>query len=180
MKTIKNTTLLLFLMMCAISFGQEDNGKERIKTLKIAHLTDQLALTAAEAQKFWPIYNAHETAVEAFNRTKKDIDLRKKMQEVNALNEAEATSILEKLRVLNEKREKEKTDFIATIQKQFSSKKALQLMAAENSFKRRMLHRYKSRFDERREEKREAFEERRENLIKERSEKLKERNKKRK
>ena len=28
-----------------------------MKALKTAHITDQLDLTSAEAEKFWPIYN---------------------------------------------------------------------------------------------------------------------------
>lgn len=177
MKTIKPILLILVVLMCTISFGQDNEGQERIKTLKIAHLTNKLALTPEEAQKFWPIYNVHETKMKTFKKTEKTIDLRKKMQNVDDLNETEAASIIEKLSALNEKREKEKANFIASIRKEFSAKKALQLMAAEASFKRNMLHRYKSRFDERREAKKNAYEERRDKLMDERSEKIKERKK---
>ena len=43
------------------SFAQK-HDKEKIKALKVAHITEQLDLTAKEAQAFWPVYNANEEA----------------------------------------------------------------------------------------------------------------------
>ena len=38
--------------------------KEKIEAHKIAFLTDQLQLTPAEAEKFWPVYNANRDKIE--------------------------------------------------------------------------------------------------------------------
>jgi len=58
-KTLK--VLILTLFVSASVFAQRPD-REKIKVLKIAHITEQLDLTKVEAQKFWPIYNAHEDA----------------------------------------------------------------------------------------------------------------------
>ena len=53
------TLSLLFLLTFNV-FSQHKERDERIKTLKIAFITERLAFTESEAQKFWPIYNAFE------------------------------------------------------------------------------------------------------------------------
>ena len=56
-KPIIITSIFLF---CVLSiFGQvKKESKEKIRTLKIAYISNQLNLTSNEAEKFWPIYNA--------------------------------------------------------------------------------------------------------------------------
>ena len=36
----------------------QENWMEKIQTVKIAFLTNEIGLTPTEAQSFWPIYNA--------------------------------------------------------------------------------------------------------------------------
>jgi len=50
--------LILFISISLNTFGQDRNDK--IKALKTAYITEQLELTKAEAEKFWPVYNAFE------------------------------------------------------------------------------------------------------------------------
>ena len=60
MKNIKILTTLL-LLFSLMGFTQDDpSKKEKIKALKTAFITTELDLTSAEAEKFWPIYNAFE------------------------------------------------------------------------------------------------------------------------
>jgi len=55
-------------MVCLFSgislWAQEGPLQERLNSLKIAYITEQLALTSAEAQQFWPIYNEYMDALE--------------------------------------------------------------------------------------------------------------------
>ena len=60
---MKKFYLIIFLMFfLVISIKDQDRNKshEKIKSLKIAYLTEQLALTSSEAEKFWPIYNSFD------------------------------------------------------------------------------------------------------------------------
>src|SRR6187402_1009585 len=36
--------------------GQDPNVRSKIQAARVAYITDQLALTPEEAEKFWPIY----------------------------------------------------------------------------------------------------------------------------
>ena len=58
--------LLLSLSIAALAFGQPQNQKkqgpgkpdfERIRAERVAFITSEVGLTAAEAEKFWPVYN---------------------------------------------------------------------------------------------------------------------------
>ncbi|MDH4089411.1 MAG: hypothetical protein OEV74_02870 [Cyclobacteriaceae bacterium] len=62
---MKGLLVILFaLMVIAPAFGQDEDlptvqdtkVRDKIQAARIAYITDQLALTPAEAEKFWPIY----------------------------------------------------------------------------------------------------------------------------
>jgi hypothetical protein len=60
--------LLFVLALFATSMSaQEPEHMERIKAQKIAFITEQLSLTPAVAQKFWPVYNEFSTKVDNLN-----------------------------------------------------------------------------------------------------------------
>src|SRR5688572_4340500 len=63
---MKTVFKLLLLMIIAVpALAQDDdlpqeadpNVKSKIRAAHVAYITDQLALTPEEAEKFWPIYN---------------------------------------------------------------------------------------------------------------------------
>ena len=56
MKTI--TSIVFIISFSLLSFSQ--HNRDKIKTLKIAYITEKLDLSKKEAQQFWPIYNAFE------------------------------------------------------------------------------------------------------------------------
>lgn len=51
-------TLLLFI--CSTSIAQNGRNLERIRTMKIAFISDRLNLSPAQAELFWPVYNNYE------------------------------------------------------------------------------------------------------------------------
>ena len=62
---MKAVVKILFICLAAISaFGQDEDlpqpqdkkVRDKIEAARIAYITDQLQLTPAEAEKFWPIY----------------------------------------------------------------------------------------------------------------------------
>ncbi|RLD61292.1 MAG: hypothetical protein DRJ05_02930 [Bacteroidetes bacterium] len=63
------TFFMLFAFSSVIAQGPEmgrdqQQKKERIKTYKIAFITEKVNLTAEEAEKFWPVYNEHQSQME--------------------------------------------------------------------------------------------------------------------
>lgn len=50
--------------------NQRDNGnaQQKIESLKMTYLTQQLDLTPKEAQKFWPVYNQYQQEMQKINQ----------------------------------------------------------------------------------------------------------------
>lgn len=52
--------LIVTILYTSSGFAQPHDKHERIKALKIAYITDKLALTSEQSAAFWPIYNEYE------------------------------------------------------------------------------------------------------------------------
>lgn len=67
-KNLALTTLALLLVISFLDVNAQENSrerdmeqkKERFEAQKVAFITDRLDLSSAEAEKFWPIYNAYK------------------------------------------------------------------------------------------------------------------------
>lgn len=57
--------LILCLFIGSTYICSAQKGEEKLNTVKIAYITNQLNLTPVEAQRFWPVYNRY------FNEVKK-------------------------------------------------------------------------------------------------------------
>ena len=147
MKTLI-TCLFLSLTLGFSSFAQERNeSREKIKALKIAYLTEQLALTTIEAEKFWPIYNAFDKEQHDL-RNKQRFEMRKALRNeraVDVIDEKDAEKLVN-LKLLTDKQlhESEK-EFIQKISGIISYKKILKLQMAEMEFGRKLLKKYHER-----------------------------------
>ena len=139
MKTIH--TLILTLFISASIFAQKFD-REKIKALKIAHITEQLDLTETEAQKFWPIYNANE---DAENELRESSTNRRKDKKPEELTESEAKSLL----LAMEKMEKRKVELHSKMLNELfeilPAKKIIKLYQAERSFRQKIFDEYKKR-----------------------------------
>ena len=67
--------LILFLGSTTMSYAQGSPQNERIQALKIAFITQRLQLTAAEAEKFWPIYREYDNEVKILQVNQKGHDV---------------------------------------------------------------------------------------------------------
>lgn len=134
-------SILLTLFVASSLFAQRPD-REKLKALKIAHITEQLDLTQEEAQKFWPVYNANEEA-----RNNIRTSLLESRQEISAdqLTESEAKALLLEF----EKAEQQKTALNSKMLKDLleilPAKKIIKLYQAERSFKRKLIDEFKSR-----------------------------------
>jgi hypothetical protein len=59
---MKKFLLILILFVGSLSGIKAQDG-EKIRSLKIAFITQKLQLTPDEAQKFWPIYNQYDQEI---------------------------------------------------------------------------------------------------------------------
>jgi hypothetical protein len=138
MKTI--TSIVFIISFSLLSFSQ--HNRDKIKTLKIAFITEKLDLTKKEAQQFWPVYNAFEE--ENFQLKSQAYEDRKSIN-FETLKEEEAVSLLKKMRALDAKRKTLKDNFIDELSKIISAKKIILLEKVEDDFKHKMFEEYKNR-----------------------------------
>lgn len=143
--TMNKKLLILFAFLLGTSwFYAQGPVRNRIKTLKVAFITERLSLTSSEAQSFWPIYNEYQDKLENIRRRER-LELKSRIPLVHDLSEGESTKLLDKfLAIHNEKHEVEQ-DFITEIKTVISPKKTLLLLQAEEDFKKRLLQQMRKR-----------------------------------
>ena len=133
--------IILVLLFTTMSNSQRGN-REKIKSLKVAFITDKLDLTSTEAQQFWPVYNKFEEKREVLRQMERK-EIRNKMQDASELSEAESVTLLEKYTRFKTDAEKLDQQFLKEIQKVLSAKKTLILMRSEEEFKRQLIKQYR-------------------------------------
>lgn len=134
--------LCLFSML--VFYGQGGPGREKIKTLKVAFITERLSLTSEEAQAFWPIYNEHERNIQMIRR-KERLEIQSKLMDMELLTNAEANQLLNRLVAFEQEKQDLHIAFINRMSKVISPKKTLLLIKAEEDFKRRLLREMQQR-----------------------------------
>ena len=135
---------LLFILLFSVVGLQAQEGKhEKIKALKTAYITEKLALTSSEAEKFWPIYNNYD---EKFHTLKiqEHRDIYKKLRDgVDKLTDAEANELIDKNLAIEASELELHKQMTSELRKILTPKKIILLKKAENDFKRELLERYR-------------------------------------
>jgi|SRR5690606_1077590 len=128
---------LVLLVVCMLSIAmtgnaQQDNKTDpKIKAIKVALLSDRMALTPEQSEKFWPVYNRYEDEMRVVWRAKR------------ALNDPEnkAKDKVDRLQALEEKkvqiRGKYKNEFLSVV----TADQLAAMYAAEVEFKNMLLKR---------------------------------------
>lgn len=126
-------------------FAQNQDRRDRIKSLKIAFITEKLNLAQTEAQQFWPIYNAFE---DANAQLRKETRMERADFNIDNLTDAEANNILDSM--LNSETEKLelRKKFLKDLKTVLPAKKIILLKLTEDQFNRRMLQEMQKRREE--------------------------------
>tara|TARA_R110000787_G_scaffold86285_7_gene184044 strand:- start:161 stop:613 length:453 start_codon:yes stop_codon:yes gene_type:complete len=141
--------ILILLVFTTVSFAQKPNSNgrgsnsDRIKTLKIAHITEELDLTSSEAEKFWPIYNEYNDAMMAIRKEQRSGKLRK--EGIDALTDKEANILIDKMLEMKTMELNYKKELVSNLKGVLPPKKIIKLQQAEHSFKEKLLRRLKEK-----------------------------------
>lgn len=120
--------------------------KEQIKALKVAFITNELALTSEEATKFWPLFNAFEEKQQVIKKQKlKGYLKRVDDGSFDNLSEKEATTMLAQMESTEDELYQLKKKFISNLKGVISPIKILKLKKAEENFNRKLLQQYRDR-----------------------------------
>jgi len=122
-------------------------AKERVATAQIGFLTHKLQLTSAEAQRFWPVYEAYQAELRQVSREPMR-ELRQVVEnEVKwaALSEKEAEDLMRKHAQSQNERERIRRTYHSKFLEVLPAKKVLLLYVAEVQFKEAMLDKLRER-----------------------------------
>ncbi|HSG68603.1 MAG TPA: hypothetical protein VK994_07850 [Bacteroidales bacterium] len=149
-KTVIAVVLLAFISSVGLMAQTEDKDQEvkkdraemfeKMKSAKIAFITERLQLTPAEAEKFWPLYNEFESKMTEITR-----DLFRRFEErpenMQPLSDEEAEKIIQQ-RFSEEKALLDlKKEYYVKYKEVLSPSKIFLLYESENNFRRHMLER---------------------------------------
>jgi len=148
MKTKHIFTILLFLL--SISFYPQGKKmlekKEQINALKVAFITNNLSLTSAEAERFWPIYNTFEEKQFDLKR-QKSISYNKKMvdETLDKMSDKEALAVLTQMEATEDELFQLRKKLIINLKSILSPVKIIKLKKAEEEFNKKLLQQYKNK-----------------------------------
>ena len=146
---IKKLLPVLFLFLSISSYAQGKKmteKKEQIYALKVAFITNNLSLTASEAEKFWPIYNSFED--KQFDlKHQKSISLVKKMdnETLSKMSDKEALMVLTKIEASEEELFQLRKKLIVNLKSVISPVKIIKLKKAEEEFNKKLLQQYRNK-----------------------------------
>lgn len=143
-KKIKILVPLLLLIATLALNGQVKQDWEKIKSLKVAFITERLELTPNEAQSFWPIYNEHQSKKEGFYRIERH-EIGAEIKNLDGLSDAQAVELLKRMQKLEEDKYKAEKIYLEKISKTISAKKTILLMRSEEDFKRQLIKQYRQK-----------------------------------
>ena len=147
-------TYILFITFIIFSITinaqEKKKGKEKIRALKIAYLTEKLDLSADEAEKFWPLFNAYQKERRALYKFEKKA-LKERGEEnynTEAVTDKEAEDVLQRIYENREKRHENKNAFHEKLAKFLSPKKMLTLEVVQRKFNKKLMHKLKNKAKE--------------------------------
>ena len=147
MKIHKLLTILLFLL--TIHFYSQtrfDEKKEQIKALKVGFITNELSLTADEAVKFWPIYNAYDDKQFSLRHNKmKSFKDKMNSDVLEKISDKEALALLTQMENDEDEMYSNRKKFISSLKGILSPIKIIKLKKAEENFNRKLLQQYRDK-----------------------------------
>lgn len=131
-------------MCCSLGFAQEGAGMDKIKSLKIAFITERLNLSSEEAAVFWPVYNEHENALEEL-RTRERIEMRGRLRNFQNMSDQQIRSLMDEYLDLQNERNQKNVAFLERMADLIGARKTFLLIKAEDDFKKRLLQQIQQR-----------------------------------
>lgn len=146
---MKNTTiylLLVLLYLAPVKIFSQQSPKEKVKTFKIAYITENLNLTSKEAQGFWPVYNQHDSFMMQNRNQERQIlrKLRNTFKKGESISKDQEGLYLDKLINIEDQKANSRKKLVNDLKKVLPNTKILRLLVAEKEFHRKMMKRIRS------------------------------------
>jgi hypothetical protein len=141
MEKLRHLILLITFGFTGFTSFCQPARMERVHALKVAYITEQLGLSAAQAERFWPVYNQYEREL----RTSRQQFRHRFQKEKSGQSEEEAREFIEEnldfQEAMLQTRRKYKDEFLKII----SAQQLADLYIAEREFKQKLIQRLRKR-----------------------------------
>lgn len=149
MKTTKQLLTIALFFCIAASFaqgGRFNEKRDQVKSMKIAHITNELQLTPEESEKFWPLYNAFEEKQREIRKQKVTAYLDKRNEaDIDKMSEKEASALLAQMEENEEAMHQARKKFVASLKGVLPAVKIIKLKKAEEDFNKKLLQQFRGR-----------------------------------
>ena len=136
---MKNMTLALLILGTSLGSIAQEKGKEvkreNKKAEKIAFISTKLELTAAEAEKFWPVYNASEAEFKLLKKEHKAAMGEKK--KISEMSDNEVEKLLDTGLEIQQKELDIRKKYLVKFKEVLPIKKVAKLTRLEHEFRKR-------------------------------------------
>ncbi|MCM1502240.1 MAG: hypothetical protein NC115_06190 [Bacteroidales bacterium] len=137
--------MMLFFIPCAVSQDRKENWREKMRSEKIAFLTNEMDLTPEEAQVFWPVYNTtcedrdkvQRAVMEAYKALNEAIKSNKPQKEIGVKLDAYIRALDNQAGMAGR--------HVEEYRKVLPTEKVAKLYLAEEKFRREQIHRLHNR-----------------------------------
>jgi hypothetical protein len=137
--------LVVIFLISTLTYSQNGRKLERVKALRIAYISNKLALSTEEAQQFWPVFNSFDAKQFDLRLKKKQLMFKLKAEKTNQISNKEMQSLLEESEDLDIDIQKNRSIFVKNLQGIISPQKILMLKQLEVDFKNEMLKQIRNR-----------------------------------
>ena len=141
--------MLVTLVTISLSWAQPgppppggEKRKEKVEALKRSYYSEKLALTPAEAEKFWPIYNEFSKKEDALRKEGKGD---KKKGEQPNFTEKEALTEIDRIAVQKKSHIDLETQFLKDCMPVLGASRTMQLTQIDRDFQRELLEHMRER-----------------------------------
>ncbi len=115
---------------------------ERIKAQKVAFFTEHIGLTPAEAEKFWPVYNAYQEKKDAIALARRKTLM---AYHTEGLSDREIEKIADQYIAYQVEEANLDAEYLVKFKKILPVKKVMDMYIAENQFKYYLLNQIRGR-----------------------------------
>lgn len=132
--------VLLFILLINTMQAQEHRSKEeRIQALKVAFITEELALTPKQSQGFWPLYNELQEKLKALKKS------HNRRLDVDSMSDKELEVWLENHIKIEEQKLALHRTYAERFKEVITIRQLVKLTQSEHRFRRELLRRTKER-----------------------------------
>jgi Spy/CpxP family protein refolding chaperone len=145
MKKNLNYTLFLLIFTTTVFAQPNQDKRDKIKALKIAYISEELALSTQEAEKFWPIYNTFEDKQFELQHQKMKAYMNRIESNMDKLTEKEAAQLLAQMENTEDELFQLRKKYNQDLKTVLSAQKIVKLHKAEEQFRKNLLKQFRSK-----------------------------------